>query len=302
MDITYPTKQVNIRASGYNIDDIRNIFLAFQKLVTEQGDIEISGITKAPDKSEEEFEQFKKQVRTAFDVRVTVIRADGSSTIGDNIDVVTIKPNGPIITKIYMSNAAPFQNVVGTNPSHSFELLLDFSVPPLLDPVTPASGATPNNSLLTISGDRAGWIAGAERAYSENIRKNFTWRAVLHRPFIYDAGLIPIAIPGALYACWLTSGWIESFFSGSAFLSSAAYIYIFAMAVWAYRILFSYTKWAFPMLEIIDQPNTSYKHRLILGGITFALAGAFFWNSLEPYLSVQAIMEWLNPKPPSTAS
>ena len=68
-------------------------------------------------------------------------------------------------------------------------------------------------------------------------------REFLHGGFRYDAGLMLIGVPVALYVCWKSSGIVDKHLgSMHTVLAAASYIYLFMFGIWAYRILFGYTK------------------------------------------------------------
>jgi hypothetical protein len=189
-------------------------------------------------------------------------------------------PNLPDrIAGIYLTNVTAFQNVARVRPANSFELNLDFSKPPLLDGKNLVSSPTPNLSHFAIQGDRDAWVASISDAVMgvvQNRRNKRTW---LHRAFVYDLGLLLIGLPSAIYACWKSSTLIERYLeSTSSFLSVSAYVYVVLSVVWAYRLFFGYTKWAFPSVELTEAKDAARKHRA-------------FWYLLMIGLLVNALWE-----------
>jgi hypothetical protein len=105
-----------------------------------------------------------------------------------------------------------------------------------------------------------------------------TKRTWLHQALIYDAGLALFGFPFALFACWEVSPFVSSVFAKiHPFLSATAYVYISLVAIWLYRTLFGYTKWAFPLVELVDNKDRAATHRAVWGAIVLALVGDFIW-------------------------
>jgi hypothetical protein len=99
-------------------------------------------------------------------------------------------------------------------------------------------------------------------------------RHFLHAAFVYDFGLMAVGLPLGLWLCWRLSGLIDiSLGRHSGFLSSIAYVYLVLMGIWIYRILFGYSKWAFPTFELRESGGRSRHHRYIWGTIVLGVLG-----------------------------
>ena len=192
-------------------------------------------------------------------------------------------PNIPEpIESIYITNNSAYHAVVGRNPANSFILNFDFSKPPLLDNNNPVSSPTPNFSNLTVEGTRGAWVASIQSAVMDILDKKTNNRAFLHANSIYDIGLLLFGLPGSIYLCWRLAEIIESTLGVlSPFIAAAAYVYIFFVAVNVFRVLFGYTKWAFPTVELANNENKSKGHRnfwyLIIVGILATAAYEFLF-------------------------
>jgi hypothetical protein len=96
----------------------------------------------------------------------------------------------------------------------------------------------------------------------------------LHAAFVYDFGLMIVGLPVGLYLCWKASSLIDATFGKhSGFLSAATYVYLVLMGTWVYRILFGYSKWAFPTVEMRENGSRSGPHRYIWGSIALGVLG-----------------------------
>ncbi|GGE08969.1 hypothetical protein GCM10008012_59790 [Rhizobium anhuiense] len=70
----------------------------------------------------------------------------------------------------------------------------------------------------------------------------------------------------------------------------AAYLYIGFCAIWIYRILFSYAKWAFPLVEISEQRTKPLKHRALWWLIVATLGAKIFWDIADPLISIKSFL------------
>ncbi len=277
---------------AFTLKDIRRIYDGLSKIVQEQCDIELSGMVKGTDQADDDFASLKADLREqVFKVMVTVDFTDSSSKTESSRDIIELEANGPHISRIYMSNIAPYKQRTGFEPEHRFGLMLDFSQPPLLDASGSISSPTENLSELTIAGPREGWVAGIEATVRKHIFSKRPFRSWFHGSFVYDFFLLIVGIPFAFYLCWLASDVVAQQLSRtSQIVVAAAYLYLGFVGLWAYRILFSYTKWAFPLVEITDQSTRPALHRKICWAIVTIIVGKVFWDVADPLLSIRG---WL---------
>ena len=193
---------------------------------------------------------------------MTIKGKDGQTLFGYGTDPFD-SPNIPEpIASIFISNDAAFQTVTGRRPANSFALTLDFSTPALIDDSSPVSSPTPNFSQLTIEGDRDSWVASIQEAVVGVLGRKSNRRGFIHAPFVYDIGLVLIGLPAALYTCWRLAGIVENNLGVySPFFSVTAYIYVVILTLYIYRILFGYTRWSFPTVELTDGESQAKTHR-----------------------------------------
>ncbi|AWC25340.1 hypothetical protein CO731_04835 [Aminobacter sp. MSH1] len=288
MDIV--NKEIPLNSFTVSIGSVRKIFRGLQRIVTEEADLKLAQWVLLPDQTQEEFDARKKEVREkAFNVTVSMYRQDGSHTYGNSEDIFELSGSAPAVTRIFMTNMTAYRGMANVDPANSFQVLLDFSQPPLLDANNIVSSPTPNVSSLTIGSERDGWLAGIERVVLSNIDRKHKFRQRFHGPFIYDYGLFVLGIPFALYVCWLLSDYVGQVSAGkSQFLSIAAFVYIVFASLWCYRILFGYTKWAFPVAELQEQTSNPKIHRKFWWGIVAIIFGKIFWDYFDPYLSISS--------------
>jgi hypothetical protein len=248
--------------------------------VNEQADIEIVKVVRSPNQTDDQFDEFKKNARgKAFRITVTINGRGGESLFGDDIGIFQSANRPEQIDLVYFTNITGYQSFANVKPVNSFELNLDFSKPALLDVNTPISSPTRNLSRLTIKGDRDSWVGSISDVVLSVIERRRTGVNWLHRGFIYDLGLWALGFPFGMYLCWKASPFISRYVETThGFLSGAAYVYIVILAANAYRILFGYTKWAFPVVELVDNRDAAGRHRSIWALIVVGLLVDVVWE------------------------
>ncbi len=104
----------------------------------------------------------------------------------------------------------------------------------------------------------------------------------MHAAFVYDIGLFLFGLPAAIYLCWRLSKFIEANVGViSPFISSATYIYIVFLVLIGYRVLFGYTKWAFPIVELTSNESRSKRHRTFWVAILVSLLASAMYDLLR---------------------
>lgn len=285
--------QKTVRFGSYTVSlaNVTRVFRDLTQVVSEQADIDLSQWVKQPQQSDDEFIQAKADAKVrAYRVTVTVFYADGSSAFGMDETVFRRNAQGPLISLIYMTNVTAFSAAANVEPVNRFQLWFDFAQPPLMDATTIVSGPTENRSGVEINGDRPGWLAGIEKSVVDHIDKRHNVRGALHGSFVYDYGLMIFGAPLSLYLCWLSVPWVTANLSEAPILQAAAFLYVFLLGLWAYRVLFSYFRWAYPLAELAEQLSRPRRHRYFWWGIITLIAGKLFWDLADPYLSLRHLI------------
>lgn len=289
-------KEMPLGSYTVSIESVRKIYKGLQRLVSEEADLALAKWELLPNQTQEEFEARKKEARQkVFRVTVSVIREDGSDTHGDSEEIFDLSGEASFVKWIYMTNKTAFAQVANTNPSNYFDLMLDFSQPPLLDASSIVSSPTLNVSKLTVGSVREGWLAGVEKVVMNHIDQRHRLRSLFHGPFVYDYGLVVFGFPLGFYVCWLASDYVDKWAGNNQFLKSAGYVYVVVATLWVYRVLFGYTKWAFPLAELKEQRSRPRVHRRWWWAMVALIVGKVFWKFLDPYLS---IWHWFGPPTP----
>jgi hypothetical protein len=275
MSHQFTKKLIPLRSIAVDMDDLRRIFERLSHQLNEEADRQTKNLTRPEDETEIEFaERIANARKNAFRITVTISGNDGDELFGDTVELFS-SPNLPdAIRSIYMTNVVAYKGQTGSNPPNGFSLTFDFQKPPLIDNNNPVSNPTANGSNLIVDGDRDSWVASVSEAVMGVLSKRKNKRTFLHAAFVYDAGMMILGLPLGLYLCWQMSNIIDvNLGKHSVFLTSVAYVYIVLMGIWTYRILFGYTKWAFPVVEMKENEARSVRHRYIWSTIVFGVLG-----------------------------
>ena len=278
-----PEREIKIGSTSIAVDDVKNIFSRLERIVHQLGEQEIAGLKKPTELTKKQWDERKSNVkRDAFRVTATIVGSSGDVVHDDKIGMFDL-PDRPIdVSLIYMTNITAYNWVAKAKPTRSFELWLDFSKSKLLDSERFVSSPTLNTSRLKIASDKTDWIAVVSEAVVGVISEKKNKTTFLHQAFVYDLGLFLVGLPFAFYLAWKLSGVTNSIFSKySQFLEIAANVYVMLVAISLYRVLFGYTKWAFPSMELKENARSVYRHRAIWGLIVIGLAVNFITDLIH---------------------
>lgn len=271
MTIEAPRKDVPLRGLALDWDDVKKIYRRLSQCVDLQGQRAVTLLQRRPEQTDPEFERLKQEFRQqGFKVTVTIKGADGESLFGENVDVFDSPLLPETVASVYMTNTTAHQAAFGSLPLDQFELLLDFSKPALMDS-NPVSSPTPNSSGIVAQGRSATWVSSILDAVLGVTKGKENGHGPLHRAFIYDLGVWVFALPYSIYLCWRLSAYVSKYFGVNAFLQAAVYAYIIVIVLWCYRILFGYSKWAFPLMELRRGHYKATGHRAFWGVIVVGL-------------------------------
>ena len=279
MALQVTKKTTPLRGLSITVDDVRRIVEKLQRQVEEERKREVARLLENEPNDQAHREQIEANCLQAFQINVTIYGTDGESLSGYGTELFDSPDIAEPIDSIYISNSAAFQSVTGHDPLNKFTLNLDFSTPPLVDNNNPVSNPTPNFSNLTVEGDQDAWIASIREAVIGILDKKSNRRSFMHGAFVYDIGLVLLGFPAAIYMCWRCSDFVEVKLGVlSPFISTAAYIYIVFFVLSVYRVLFGYTKWAFPTVELTDNKSGSKTHRKFWVGIVLSLLASAIYD------------------------
>ena len=275
-------KTIPLKGISISIEDVRRIVERLLPHVEKEGHREVDRLLKFGPDDKERRMQLDFDREQAFRITVTIFGRDGESLFGYGMETFD-SPNIPTpIESIFITNSTAYQTVTGRNILNNFSLNLDFSAPPLVDNNNPVSNPTPNFSHLTVEGDRNAWVPLIQDSVMDVIGKKLNRRSLVHAAFVFDIGLWLLGFPVAIYSCWRSSKFVEAYLGvHSQFIAAAAYVYIVFFVLTLYRVVFGYTKWAFPIVELTDNEDRAKRHRgfwlFILGSLAVSALSSLLW-------------------------
>jgi hypothetical protein len=279
----FPSRDIPIKSVSLTWLDVKKLFERLKEIVRKEGEEVVPKLAKPSNMKDEEWPAEKKRLlESAFRVTVTIGGTGGETLFGDALDLFDSPDLPDDISLVYMTNRTAFRREAGTDPVRVFELTLDFSRPPLIDGKQIVSAPTANNSKLNIQGDSNSWVATVNDAVMGLLKLRQTRTGFVHKSFVYDIGLMIVALPIAFYLAWETSLQFTKFTNApDLFIRSALYVYEIIAVTWLYRILFGYTKWIYPTVELKENLSSSKLHRAFWITIILAILGNLAYDLLK---------------------
>ena len=274
-----------------SLADIRRIANRLLDIVHARGREIVSGLIQPSDKTAEQWDAEKQTLLAdAFGIIVTVAGANGERLHG-NVPEVFDSPNMPArIESIYLSNIVPFERRIGVQPDERFTLLFDFSKPPLLDSQNFVSSRTPNNSHIDAIGNTDTWVGSIIEAVTSVTSQRKISRLGLHKGFSYDVGLFALWLPINIYICYRMSPLLSDVIGrASPLLGTISYAYAFFALAFLFRVLYGYTKWAFPTVELEENKKRTAGHRNFWYVLALGLLATAVWEVGKAFFSAAPI-------------
>ncbi len=270
-----------IRCLAIDKEQLQRLLLVLKERCCSACDLELANLRQL-EQSDEDFASFKDTVKGGYELRITVNGSDGKQLLGAVDDIVN-SPNYPEdIKSIYISSDSILQGAYNYMPRNYFQIFFDFSKPKLLDFSIGPSQATPNGSVITVSGYDATWDHGVFNELDSFVKKNPSSMTWLHKNGVYDLLLWVAGLPFGFWLCYKLSGVVAALFARiSPFVVSAAYVYIFFCVLFCFRLLFQYSRWIWPQVEYRGARSESLKHRIVLGTIILGVVSSIVWDILR---------------------
>lgn len=210
-----------------------------------------------PNETKEVFDARKKRVYDSFITSMTIQTTTGVMSHGNNESFVEEANLPDHIRSILFSTSSVPQAVLGFIPPCRITVFLDFTTPPLLDFSTLPTLPTPNESNFEIVADNHSWFAASNAVLAEFFDTRKTRINWLHRAAMYDILLMILGFPLSIWAAYRLGNVLERAPRMPSIISSAIYIYTFFFSLNVFRVLFSYSKWVFPKVELQTDGSSS---------------------------------------------
>lgn len=273
----------SMKVSSLTLD--KEELLAFCRLLQERahaaGELEVANYLKG-ELTEDQYEFNVKNLRTGFEIRVTVAGKNGENLWG-TIEEVFSSPNFPEEVKsLFVDSASPLKASHNYYVRNEFVIFLDFSKPQILDFTFLPSQETPNGSNIKVSGYDATWVNGVFAELKKFIDTRSSSFSIVHGHSVYDVLVWFLGFPIGFWACYRLSPLIESSFSNySSFVVNALYLYCFVTSLFLFRFLFHYLRWVCPLVEYRAKHSKVVAHRVFLSAIAVSVIASFVYDLIR---------------------
>lgn len=278
---------IPVRGCAFDLAQIKRFYIGLTKINREFGEKVIASLPRDTSIDDTQWEQRKLfLLDDAFSITVTMKGQHNEQLYGEDANVFQPE-NAPVpIATIFLTNATAWKrNAQNSAPPNEIEVLLDFRKPALLDPNPLVSEATPNESSVTINAREMTYFRAVRQLVEDELLSKQTVYSMIHRNYAYDFGIWFVVLPTALL---LTTYYMDQWLPADGPNSSyrwAFFIYGVGVVLVGYRVLVSYTKWAFPVTILKENKDQAWKHRVVIGGIfawLFYKAFDILWSLVSP--------------------
>lgn len=277
---------IPIRGCALDLEIIRKFYTELTRINRDFGDKVIATLSRDPELDDVQWAERKQfLLDDAFRITVTIRGQLDQQLYGEDVNIFQIE-NLPLpIRSIYFTNATAWQrNAQNSMPPNRVEVLLDFSKPALLDPNPLVSEATPNSSSVTVNAREMTYFRAVRQLSEEKLLQKRTPYSIIHHNYAYDFGIWLLILPAALIlSTYYMDQWLPSNGPNASY-RWAFFVYSVGTLLVAYRVLVSYTKWAFPVTVLKENKDSAWKHRAVIGAV-FAW---FFYKAIDIIWSLVA--------------
>jgi hypothetical protein len=202
---------------------------------------------------------------------ISVFGTNGEEYFTQDLSLATDDVLPKTIKSVLIGSINPHKKEFKVEPPNGLELMLDFSDPVILDWQNAVSAPTSNDSYILAKG-RQSWIGSVIQCVEDALKPCRNGRELMHRPFVYDFCLFLCGLPLAFLAVKRLSPAIENIAGKDiSTLSVMLNVYVGFGSLWLFRLLFAYSKWVLPVMEITHNERSRKGHRIFLMLIVGAL-------------------------------
>lgn len=265
------------------LDDFKKLYEVLKNAATEGSEIEIAKVKKTPGQTDEDFDKFKQYAKTLFKVTIQIYGSKGDYIFTESPSIFSKSSLPDVITKIVFDNTQRFKAVLQQRePTNKFRIEFDFTRQNIFDLTTMPSEPTRNKSFVSIQGENDTWVSGTYNKIIEFLQERRNKHSLFHKRNIYDLFLFFFIIPINLRLLYNINRSLPAHFAElSAFFKVACYLYFFLSILLVYRLVFNYTRWIFPYVDLIVSPRKgAIVHRMILGILFLGILTTFLWDAV----------------------
>lgn len=267
---------------GVDVEDIRRLYRALQARNDAIGDNIVRGYKEDPAQSRADFE---KNVR--FNLRVTVVATGraGEQNVTHDIAGLDEEHLPSVVVEVMLDTAWLARGVMqGKNPANWCVVVFDFRRPPLIDFSNASGEPTPNGSNYQVVADDPAWGAAVAEEIQKELSRRTLWRRWLHGSHTYDALLVLLGFPLALWSSWrmYVAAHLQARF-GESGVGVLIVIYLFMVALYLFRGAFGAARWLWPYVELQRerQSGLARSARVVVGVIYLGLVSAAIYDVLK---------------------
>lgn len=262
-------------------DDLKRLYRILNQKQVEHGERVIGRFFKTENETEGQFQERCTAARNAFVTTVRVTAENGEVVTGHGEGFFDSQLMPEAIASITLDTGFSPTAILKYTPTDRATIFLDFSKPPLLDLSGQPSAPTPNNSNFFISAETEAWFTSLRSRLSEFLAQRPTSLGWIHKKGMYDALLLLVGLPMALWGSFRLGGSVMGSRPSPSGISTIFYVYLFFLLISCFRALFSYSRWAFPRVEIEDENSVVGRHRAILSAIVLGILGSAVWDAIK---------------------
>lgn len=175
----------------------------------------------------------------------------------EQIDAITISMSG-------------MYGLVNDAPYYSLEISLYFYETPPFDLQGQPGQYGLNNSKVIVIGSDHIWVESSFELIQSKFREKATKRGWLYQRSMYEILLLILGFPLSLFAIAKTDPYVVKSLGVdvSTGVIIAVQVFLFLIALQVIRVLFQYSRWAYPYMELKRKDrNKMWRHRAVHGSI-----------------------------------
>jgi hypothetical protein len=264
--------------------DLGGLYDSLQRQNEEAASIALERREVQPGETPAQVKQAENYIRGLFETSFIIIGAKGERiliTNGNDIRDVRLPSS---VDGIMIDTGLKAQTATqGQWVAHRAQVYFDFRRSELIDLSNPSGDPTRNISTYRIDAEKPSWAAQVSEILADFFKKRTLKSGWLHSKYTYDVFLLVLGIPMALWASFRLGQFIDDSPIGPApIVPTAARIYVFILALYVFRILFSVVRWIFPQVMLKEErQNPGGKTRTVLGGIVLGVVVAFVTDGIK---------------------
>jgi hypothetical protein len=273
-------KRVSLHSCKLSMDDLKRLYRIINEKQKEAGDAALATLTQTATETPETFQERRNRVRDAFITTARITGFDNEMVTGHGESIFDSALLPERIMSIEYDTIFSPKAKLNATPNNRVVLFLDFARPTVFGRTLPAE-PTPNNSNWVVNAELEAWStslnARLEGFFNER-RTRLDW---LHRSNTYDALLLLVGFPLALWATVRVGNAIMFRLHLASAVQTALYVYLFFLFLNMFRWMFSYGRWVYPKTELELRNSSPSRHRAVWSILVLGILGAAIWDAIK---------------------